>query len=122
MFRLAGTYSVTVTDLLQCETDTFVNIVTLPQPCLLSVSEVDQLTFTISPNPTSGKFQLNFAENGVKTENIQVVNGLGQSIKFSIRNINSTSFEVNLSDAESGIYFVKISNGTRTSIERIVKQ
>lgn len=117
-----GNYSVTVTDLLQCETDTSANITVFPQPCALEISEIDYLKFTISPNPTSGKFQLNFADNVVKMENISVTNGLGQQVDFGIRSIEANSLEVNLTEAESGVYFVKIFDGGRNFVQRLVKE
>jgi hypothetical protein len=117
-----GNYSVNVTDLLQCETDTSVNITVFQQPCFLNVSEIDAISFSISPNPTSGKFVLNFADNEVILANIHVINALGQSVNSEIRVLYANSFEVNLTEVESGIYFVKIDDGNRFSVQRIVKE
>jgi hypothetical protein len=118
----AGNYSVTVTDFLMCQTDTSINITVLPQPCYLELAESDIPTFTLAPNPNSGNFQLNFTENGVEKENITMVNALGQKVDFTIQSNGESSFEVNISTLENGIYYLKISKNQQTSTKRIVKQ
>ncbi len=117
-----GTYSVTVTDFLMCETDTSINITVLPQPCSLGISELNDFNVVISPNPTKGIFQLELPNYDVALTEILVSNSLGQPIKTEQYKLNENTVEINLSSAEKGVYFVWILNGDRSATKRVVKE
>jgi hypothetical protein len=114
-----GNYSVTVTDPLQCQTETSVEIVS--ENCNLGLDDNAIGAFTISPNPSSGIFQLNFADKSIDPATIQIVNAIGQIVKFVLKTDQTTVFELNLSDLESGVYFLQITEGNRKVVRRIVK-
>lgn len=118
----AGSYSVTVTDLLQCETDTSVTITVLPQPCLLSISENEVLSFTVSPNPTSGKFVLNSGNFTPSKNAIKLYNSLGQIQVFAIHQLSNTTFEIDLTNLADGVYTVKLDDNQQMYTLRLVKQ
>jgi poly(3-hydroxybutyrate) depolymerase len=78
--------------------------------------------FSISPNPSNGKFNIKIAaENGVKEiGTLEIYNILGEKV-YSINNLkNQTSNEIDLSNVQQGIYCVKIYHNEKIYIEKIV--
>ncbi len=73
--------------------------------------------FTIHPNPTKGSFVINVA---VADEyQMEILNSSGQ--KVLSKNISGATF-IDLSDHAQGLYFVKLTNGTKVWIEKVVMQ
>ncbi len=73
--------------------------------------------FSISPNPSNGAFTLTCNTSDIKT--IEVVNILGEVIDF--RTVNGTINETfDMTSFSAGMYFVKSSNGTSESTQRII--
>ena len=71
----------------------------------------------ISPNPSSGIFTITSKTSDIKT--IEVVNILGEVIDS--RTVNGSINETfDMTSFSSGMYFVKSSNGTSESIQRII--
>lgn len=80
--------------------------------------------FDIIPNPTTGQFNLmmNVKENSqiaVKIVNLVGEEVLSQSINVNVGE-NKSTFD--LSDFSSGIYFVKITQGEKYLIKKLIKQ
>ena len=75
------------------------------------------LIIKISPNPSNGIFTVTSNTSDIKT--IEVVNILGEVIDTRIVNgsINET---FDMTSFSAGMYFVKSSNGTTESTQRIV--
>jgi uncharacterized repeat protein (TIGR01451 family) len=72
----------------------------------------------VYPNPTTGAISIDLQESTPKTE-IIVFNLLGKEVqKTELR--NAAKAELNI-DGESGIYFIKITSGTKTAIVKVVK-
>ena len=72
---------------------------------------------SISPNPSNGVFTLTSNTSDIKT--IEVVNILGEVIDF--RTVNGTINETfDMTSFSAGMYFVKSSNGTSESTQRII--
>ena len=70
------------------------------------------------PNPTNDKVTISGAS---KLENIAIYNVLGAEV-FQLKNINSNSTEIDLTDLRSGIYLVKVESDTNNeSVRRLVK-
>lgn len=91
------------------------NYVSTPNTCVNNIQENNLSHVTISPNPTTGRFQIK-----------------GNSFKYSVCVFNSYgelvlskcfdySTEVNLPEKEHGMFFVKISWGTFTEVLKLVK-
>ena len=81
---------------------------------LTSVSEVKNNDFIIYPNPTTGVFNV----QGVEGSNIEVLNSLGQVV-YTLNNANS--FEtINLSDNNSGTYFVRVKTNDNVTTKKII--
>jgi len=64
----------------------------------------DETLFTIYPNPSRGKFEVQLNGDGGTVNSIEVFNSQGQNVYSSI-NVQST---VDLSDHDPGLYFVRI--------------
>lgn len=86
----------------------------------LSVNERFKLNFKIYPNPVKDTFQLKFE----KQENeitIELYSSLGKLVlkttKFHVNEV-----DVNISDLNQNIYFLKVSNGKNFDTFKIVKQ
>lgn len=116
----SGNYSVTVTDLLQCESDKSIAITVLPQPCWLEISDLDAENFEVFPNPSFGKFQIQTDNFDGSNVSVAVFNALGQAIQIE-RNTLNHAIEINLLSADAGLYFVKITKDKRSTTQRIVK-
>ncbi len=67
------------------------------------------------PNPTNGI--VNLSEN-LQNKRIETFNALGQKVKI-IQNSNTT---IDLSELNSGIYFLNIKDNNKTQIIKIIKQ
>ncbi len=98
----------------------------------LQTTGIDELTnemnVLISPNPSNGKFVLLIENRQLKTDNlkISIYNLLGEQIYLSaitpLSKGKEAGWEVNLSSTTKGIYFVKISDGTKVYSRKIVVQ
>jgi len=77
---------------------------------VINISELNEIDFSIYPNPATNFVQINGAINS----NIQVLDISGKLVKL-ITNIDNTNsyFRINVSDLENGTYFIKIGNTTK---------
>lgn len=75
----------------------------------VNVSEIDLGGVSIYPNPTNGKSFISIENpNGFKLE-MSIVDITGKTVRTNTL-INSTRFELNTSDLNSGLYFLNIVN------------
>ncbi len=81
----------------------------------ISVNTVGALAFSIIPNPSNGKINITMA--GIEGCEISVMNMKGQQV-YSAQANGSTMLD--LSTQPAGVYFIRISNATSTSIKKIV--
>jgi len=79
------------------------------------VNTTDALAFSIFPNPSTGKFNINIAN--ADNCNITVMNMKGQQV-YTTQVSGSTM--IDLSNQPKGVYFIRISNASSTSIEKII--
>ena len=80
-----------------------------------SVSEINNSSFELYPNPTSGNLQL-VMNNEQLGNNILIIDITGKIVKtYSITN---TVFTLNIADLHNGIYLLKIGN----SIQKLIKK
>lgn len=79
---------------------------------------------TVYPNPAKDNINISFSNENAEPASYQLVNVLGQSIRQqSIPAVKGESlYNINLSDVESGIYFVKLTVGNKTSVTKITVQ
>ncbi len=77
---------------------------------------------SVYPNPNCGKFKIEINNKITNKINIEICNLLGEKIFASDNFIQQTSNKINLSDSPKGLYFVKVYDGEKKYIEKIVIQ
>jgi endonuclease I/chitodextrinase len=82
----------------------------------LGVDELDENSFNIYPNPSSGNIKINF-ENSNEKYSVQIFSVLGQKV-FEKEYSNSSSAAVN--NLHKGIYLVKISTDTKSATKKLI--
>jgi hypothetical protein len=91
---------------------------------MVSVNEFEKGNYSIYPNPNNGTFNLSINNNESGNLNLNVQNVLGQSVYAeTLNNVSKLNKQINLSNLESGIYTVTITdvNGL-SSTEKIIIQ
>lgn len=75
------------------------------------------------PNPTNGRFAIQFMDTQQKTENrkVEIYNMLGEKIYFTNLKQQTTN-EIDLSKSPKGIYMVQVSEGAKVYNRKIVVQ
>lgn len=85
-------------------------------------SEVKELN--LFPNPANDNFNLIFVNENAANVNVEITNAIGQIVKKE--NIPSTkgvvSHSFNVAELNSGIYFVKVNVGDKSSIKKLTIQ
>jgi|TARA_R110000737_G_scaffold182215_1_gene205608 hypothetical protein len=108
----AGTYNVTVTDANNCLRDLSITILNV-----LGLSEEGTSPIlTISPNPTSGKFEI--VLNSADKFTIEIVDPTGRKVYEQITSEEKTS--IDLSKEGAGVYYVVVKNDSMFINRKIV--
>ena len=85
----------------------------------VSVDELsNELTFSIYPNPAKESVSVQLDNNA---NSLQIIDIAGRVV-ISRENLSTGIHNLNLSDLNAGIYFVKISDENETTVERFIKQ
>lgn len=74
----------------------------------------------IYPNPTSGKFNIEFGNSS--SGKVTVFDALGKVVSENNITANSGNLNLNLSDYPAGIYFVKVNAGEEIIMKKLIKQ
>lgn len=78
----------------------------------------------VYPNPAKDNINLNFVNENAENVSYQIINVIGQTVRE--QNIPSakgeTLYNVNLNGMESGIYFIKLTVGNKTAVNKITVQ
>jgi hypothetical protein len=78
-------------------------------------------SFSISPNPTSGKFTIAFDSAEQDNYILSIKNVIGQTLIEEKLNITEGSKEeISLSDYEKGIYFISLTNKKGTTTNKLI--
>ena len=85
------------------------------------IAENNAEFFSISPNPSAGKFTVSTIDRSQKTLQIEIIDLTGKII-FTEQTRSSGLLSVDISSYPKGIYFVKIHNGEHRSIKKIIVQ
>ena len=82
--------------------------------------EIDHLSF--NPNPNSGKFTLEFETPGTGTTEVRIYDSNGREVySETITNFEGTyNKQIDISSEESGIYFLRITQGDKASARKII--
>lgn len=92
--------------------------------CLEPTASVDEFnfdSFAMYPNPNNGSFNIKLQTNSSEDITVQVYDIRGRAI-FNNSYASSSDFnqEINLNNAQSGVYLVKVGNGTQETIKKII--
>jgi hypothetical protein len=116
-----GDYYVIATDSIGCSSDTS----TIFNFVMVGVSDFRRNAgFQMYPNPTTGKFTLEFQNGSIGWQEIRIVNGLGaviQKIELKDR-VPISSMEIDLSAFSTGIYMIYVYSGENVYSGKIHKQ
>ena len=99
---------------------TYLTVNNCKEPNPDNVNENENTSFTIYPNPSSNNITIT-TENNVTINAVQIINFLGQ-IVFSQSNINNTAKTLDVSNLDSGVYFVRVVAENGTAIQKFVKR
>jgi hypothetical protein len=91
--------------------------------CSMGVESYDLFPdVTIAPNPSSGVFEVEFANGIAEKTSLMIYNVLGQEVKSLDCARDDKTVTLDLSDYPSGVYLVKIANGDGVIEKRVLKQ
>lgn len=85
------------------------------------ITLLEQNGFALYPNPSSGIINLRFKETLSERTNVEIYNALGQKVWTTTINGNN-EFILDLPNAASGVYMVKISNSKINSSKSIIRK
>lgn len=86
----------------------------------LSINDLMKLDFSIYPNPSSGRVEVNFDNSLASELKIDVIDLNGRILKtFEAENL-SGNFRFNLSDLSSGIYFVRLKSENQSGVKKLI--
>jgi 5,10-methylene-tetrahydrofolate dehydrogenase/methenyl tetrahydrofolate cyclohydrolase len=77
-------------------------------------------SFKIFPNPTTGQFMVEVPEHLSGETEIEVLDAQGKKTAFILRNKTLSTFNIDLSAASPGIYFVLLRNGSVELKQKLV--
>ncbi len=112
-----GTYYVTITDQNDCQIEEAIELF-----YTVTTQELILEELSISPNPTNGILLINGKHHLGEKLDLEIYNSIGQCI-YSAKDLGqSISLDVDLSTFSSGVYFVRLKSGSKTTIAKpIVK-
>ena len=117
----SGTWTLRVTDFFNGDTGTL-NSWSVNFGCTLGNEEFDNLqSFVVYPNPNKGNFTVSFDNPSDETVNIAVMDMRGRKIFENNYQSGSTfNQEIQLENAQSGVYLLNLTNGDRKEVKRII--
>jgi hypothetical protein len=74
----------------------------------------------IYPNPTKVEVTIRFDNIQEGQHTLEVLDATGRVLNS--QKLNNNAIQVNLSNYETGIYFIKIANGNNESVHRVMKR
>ena len=82
-----------------------------------SINDIALSLFTIVPNPAQNEITISA---GVAFNTVEVINFLGQTVIFQTNNAETVKLDI--SNLNSGVYFVRLVSENGTSVKKFVKQ
>jgi len=77
----------------------------------------DQFSLSIAPNPTNGIIEIQCEK---KITGIEIIDASGRVLMS--QKVNSLNTSINLTDLESGVYFVRSEIEDEYTVERVVRR
>ncbi len=88
---------------------------------LTDINEYINNGISIFPNPNNGQFEINLGDIDLTNPDIKILDNLGKVVYESEGFVEDNSkFSIDLSNLDSGIYFIIINSGENTYNERII--
>lgn len=112
-------FEVTVTDADGCST---IETIAVTIDACTGIPENAVNTFSLYPNPNTGEFNLVFNESLSGSATIKIVTATGKVLFNSnvIITRNSQIESFNLSDLNSGLYFIKVETNNGTQVQKLI--
>jgi subtilisin-like proprotein convertase family protein len=118
-----GTWNLLVADYYNQDTGTINSwsVEVCTQTVTLATPSNELVDFTIYPNPNKGNFNIQFDNTSSNEVTVNVYDMRGRTI-FENKYSNQATFNENiqLSNAQSGVYLVSVTDGTNKIVKRIV--
>jgi hypothetical protein len=96
--------------------------ITIDSACPLGVGDFEEVLYNLTPNPSHGIFQLNFAnavsENAVYT----VYDMLGKKLLQGELIAGTTTAEIDISNYTQGVYVLNVASGNTMLCKKMVKR
>ena len=87
---------------------------------MLKIKEAETSSVNVFPNPTTGKFSVFSSQFSV--ERIEIFDVYGRKQKAESRKQKAEgNIEMDISNLQSGIYFIKITTETEIIVKKIIK-
>lgn len=102
---MSGSYSVAITDTFGCVHTS------APFSVSLNVSEIDQLNWSVYPNPANDFVTIELNSN-ILPEQIQLLDLTGRTIK-KWNEVNSSSIQLDIRDMPDGYFILRLEQGTQ---------
>ncbi len=115
---LPGTYTVIVTNSLGC-TDTLTVVVGNSNSVGID-GDKDEWMVDIYPNPTMDQFVLNYNFNGSDNVTMTINSLTGQVVRRRTISNGKGTLQMNVSDLESGVYWVRLTDGEQVEVLKFV--
>jgi hypothetical protein len=81
------------------------------------LSEVENNIFSVYPNPTNDLVNIDLNSNET-TSSIEICNLQGQKVYSANEVIGS--IKIDFSDYKRGVYFIRVTNGNRLNVEKLI--
>ena len=108
----AGEYLAVVIDSIGCKVSQEVTVEDVS-----AVDGMNQMPFTLSPNPTRGIIQIYDMETGLKS--IDVMHSSGQHA-MNQSSVTNASIDLDLSALSPGLYLIRVQSATSTQLRRVI--
>lgn len=117
-YAASGNYTVSHVVTHRCKKDSTSSMVSISIPLISSLNSFENTDkFNLYPNPCSNELNLFFYEPDKKQVYLKACNVLGESFSMKVSND-----KIDISQLNSGVYFLEITHGNNKSVIRFVKE
>ena len=84
--------------------------------------KLDNYAINVSPNPFNNNFSLNVEKYKGQQAIITIIDQIGRTIKTISQNLVEDNLDIDLTDAPSGLFLVKINGETSNDVLKVIKE